>query len=412
VSTVAALLALLAAAYLGSFLVGTHGLRGRGLPSGAEYVAAGFLIGPAGLEVAGASVVDGFSPFAHVAVGWVALALGLDYGFTDGRRTPAGRLAGASVLALATGAAVAGLVAILLARLEGTGLLATRTQLLVAGGAGAVLAGTTRRSIAWVAERYGARGPLTELLADLSDADDLLPLVAAGLLLALDPAPAIAARFGWLGAAGLGAGLGVVLGLGAALLIRGDPRQDAAAAVLFGVSLLGIGLSVRAGLSAMVTSLFVGLVASAASGRRDALRALVHRAEHPIVVPALLLAGAMIDPRAHPHLLVLVLVALAARLVAKLAFGPAIAVGAPAARRAGPALGLALASSGPLAVCIGLSFALARPGPAGGAVLAIAAAGALAGEFVTPLPLRRTLRRAGEIEAATPAPGPAEEAAP
>jgi hypothetical protein len=412
VSTAAALLALLAAAYLGSFLVGTHGMRGRGLASGAEYVAAGFLLGPAGLGVVSAAVVDQFSPLAQVAVGWLGLALGLDFGWVDGRRTSARRLAGATALALATAIAVAAGVAAVLALVEGTAPLATREQLLVAGGAGAALAGTTRRSIAWASERFGARGPLTELLADLSDADDLVPVLAAGVLLALDAAPGIAGSVGWPGGFGIGAGLGLVLGLGAALLIRGDPRPEAAPAVLFGTSLVGIGLSVRSGLAALVTSLFLGIAASAASGRRAELRALAHRVEQPIVLPALLIAGASVDPRAHPQLLAVVAVALLARLAARAALAAAVAAAAPVARRAGPALATALSSSGPLAVCIGLSFALARPGPVGGTVLAVAAAAAVVGEFVTPFTLRRALGRAGEIEAATPAPAAGSEAAP
>ena len=48
------LMGLLVLSYLGSFLVGGRTVRGAGLPSGIEYVALGFVLGPQVLDMVGA----------------------------------------------------------------------------------------------------------------------------------------------------------------------------------------------------------------------------------------------------------------------------------------------------------------------------------------------------------------------
>jgi len=63
-------------------------------------------------------------------------------------------------------------------------------------------------------------------------------------------------------------------------------------------------------------------------------------------------------------------------------------------------VGLSLLSSGALSMSIGLVFALRFPGAVGDTVLVVAVLSATVGEFVGPVRLRRTLRMAGEIEAA------------
>jgi hypothetical protein len=322
-----------------------------------------------------------------VAVGWLALALGLSLGVRDGRRLGAGRVAGAAALALVTGGAVAAAVALALGApwtwpwpLE---------RLLLAGGAGAALAPSARDTLGGVAARLGARGPVTDLAGDLADTDDLVPVLATAVLFALAPGAPLAGR---LGAAGL--------------LVRLTPRREEAAAVLFGVSLVGIGLSARLGVSPLATGLALGVVAAAASGQRALLLPLARALDGAVALPALLLAGAMLDLRAHPALPLAALAGAAAALLAKVATGPALALGVPAAWRAGLPLSLARLSPGAFGVYVGLAFALRLPGPVGGAVLAAAAGAYLVGELVAPASLRRALARAGELPDAAPAAGP------
>ena len=66
------LMGLLVLSYIGSFLVGGRALRGVGLPSGAEYVALGFLLGPHVLGIVERSMLVSFEPIVQVALGWLA----------------------------------------------------------------------------------------------------------------------------------------------------------------------------------------------------------------------------------------------------------------------------------------------------------------------------------------------------
>jgi hypothetical protein len=313
-------------------------------------------------------------------------------------------VAGAAALALVTGGAVAAAVALALGApwtwpwpLE---------RLLLAGGAGAALAPSARDTLGGVAARLGARGPVTDLAGDLADTDDLVPVLATAVLFALAPGAPLAGRLGVAGAAGAGVAFGAGLGLAAGLLVRLTPRREEAAAVLFGVSLVGIGLSARLGVSPLATGLALGVVAAAASGQRALLLPLARALDGAVALPALLLAGAMLDLRAHPALPLAALAGAAAALLAKVATGPALALGVPAAWRAGLPLSLARLSPGAFGVYVGLAFALRLPGPVGGAVLAAAAGAYLVGELVAPASLRRALARAGELPDAAPAAGP------
>ncbi|MBK9519054.1 MAG: potassium transporter Kef [Anaeromyxobacter sp.] len=395
-TTLAAISALLAVAWVGAALVGRTAVG-----AGAVALLAGGALGPGGLGVVGPGLLEGAAPLAEVAVGWLAVALGVSAGVRDGRRIGPGRLAGATALALLTGLAVAAAVA----AASGATWPLPLEVILVAGGAGVALAPTARDALAGLATRLGARGPVTDLVCDLAESDDLLPVAATVVLFALVPGAPLAVRFGLAAAAAAGLVLGAVLGLAAALLVRLSPGRDQAAVALFGISLLGIGLSATLGVSSMATGLVLGLVAALLSGQAAALAGLARTLEGAVALPALVLAGALLDPGAHPGLLVVALAAGGAALLAKLLTGPALGLAEPAALRAGAALPVARLSPGPFGVFVGLAFALRLPGRAGATVLAAAACAFLAGELLAAPALRRALRLAGELPAPAPPPG-------
>jgi hypothetical protein len=135
---------------------------------------------------------------------------------------------------------------------------------------------------------------------------------------------------------------------------------------------------------------------------------MVAPTERPVLLPALLLAGAHLDFVASPKLPWIAAAAIGARLVGKVVVGWLLYASSKPARRAGPLVGLSLMSSGALAISIGLAFALRFPGPIGDTVLVVAAVSATFGEFVGPARLRRSLQAAGEIDnAAAQSPPPA-----
>jgi Kef-type K+ transport system membrane component KefB len=264
--------------------------------------------------------------------------------------------------------------------------------------------------VRWIVERHSARGPLADRLNELAHADHLLPLIAVACLFALEPTHAVAVHVPLRDWPALTVSLGLLLGAGAALLVRSNLPQDDAWAVLFGVSLIAIGTSARLALSTLTASFFMGVAVSLLSSQRRELRAMVAPTERPVLLPALLLAGARLDFRASPALPWIAAAAIGGRFVAKIVVGWVLALVSKPARQAGPLVGLSLMSSGALAMSIGLAFALRFPGAVGDTVLVVAAVAATVGEFVGPARLRRALQAAGEIDdgvAVTASPGAA-----
>jgi hypothetical protein len=393
VSSILVLVGLLALSYAGTFL-GGRTLRGAGLPSSVEYVALGLVLGPHLLGVVGGELVSTFEPLAQVALGWLALVIGLDFGRVGERRSSVGSMA----LGLAGTALTAGSVA------TAVWLYATRVRhapadlerVLLAGGIGATSAETTRHAIRWASERYNAEGKLTRLLQDFAHADDLVPLLAVAVLYSLAPVPL--ARFhlapwAWVAVT---IGFGAALGAMTAMHLGREPRIDQTWGVLLGMSVLGVGVAARLGISVLAVLFFMGWTTAALSRHRAALRAMMAPIERPVVLPALVLAGAHVDLQAAPGLAGVVAVAVGARIAAKLLFGLVVAL----PRGASPTLGAGLLSSGALSLGVALAFALRFPGPIGETVLAASFVTCLVGEALGPLALKRALRGAGEIAGA------------
>jgi hypothetical protein len=390
VSSILVLVGLLVLSYAGSFLARTLG--GAGLPSSVEYVALGLLLGPHVGGIVGHELVTTFEPLAQVALGWLAFVIGLDFGRTEKWRAgPAGMTLGLLSGAI-TGTAVAAAVWFYTTRLRHAP--ADLDHVLLAGGIGVTGAETTRHAIRWVAERYGAAGKLTKLLSDFAHADDLVPLIATAFLFALAPVPltrVVLVPWAWVGVT---VGFGVVLGAMTALHIGRELRVDQTWGVLLGMSVLGLGIAARLGMSVLTVLFFMGFTTAALSRHRAALRAMVAPIERPIVLPALVLAGAHVDFHAMPGLAGIIAVAVGARFVTKMIFGAAIAL----PYRASPLLGVGLLPTGSLSVGLGLAFAIRFPGPVGEAVLAAAFVACLVGDLAGPLVLRRVLVGAGEID--------------
>jgi Kef-type K+ transport system membrane component KefB len=402
------LVGLLVLSYLGSFLMTRRTVGSAGLPSGVEYAALGFVLGPQALGIVGAKDLTSFEPVVQVAIGWLAFAVGMDFGFVTERRIRLGSLIVGSFGALLTGAAVGAAVWFSTGALPGG--LTPMQRVVVAAGTGAACSETTRYAIHWVGERYGARGSLSHLLNELAHADSVFPLVAVALIFALEPTQEIGLRVPLRDWPAITIGLGVMLGAGAAMLLRSEMPIEDTWGVLFGVSLLAIGTAARLGLSTLTTSFFMGLAVSAMSTHRVELRAMVGPTERPVLLPALLLAGARLDFRATPALPWIAAAAIGARFLAKIVVGWVLMGASPAARRGGPLVGLSLMSSGALAMCIGLAFALHFPGPVGDSVLVVAVLSAVVGEFVGPPRIRRSLLAAGEIREGTARTPPPERA--
>jgi uncharacterized membrane protein YczE len=265
--------------------------------------------------------------------------------------------------------------------------------MILAGAMGLVLCETTRHAVRWVVERYAAEGPLADLLGDLSDADDAVPLVLMAVLFAFAPGgPDIGLGL----RVGLPLAAGVTLGLIAALLLRYERRLHESWGLLLGIALLGIGVASRVELSTLSLAFAMGVTLVVALADRAEIRAMVDATERPVLLPVLLLAGASIDLRVGTPLLVVAAVGLLARLLGK----QLVSIPMARARGARPArawLGLAALPAGAVTMSLGLACRYRLDGPLGDAVLLAAAASVLLGELLGPLAVRQALLRSGEI---------------
>ncbi len=406
-NTIVVLMALLLLSYLGSFLASGRGLRATaGLPSGSELIVLGIIAGPLVFGAVTRSSLESFDPLLYVATGWIALSIGLNYGHVDDRRVPLGRMVAGISLSLLCGGIVA--VGVWLS-IPFVATMDATSRLLLAGGMGAACAETTRLAMQWVVERYDAKGPLTELLSDLSQSDEVVPIGVLALLYSLRPPAHATVNLPPLGWAGATVVVGVLLGIATAALLARDLRTGESWGTILGTSLMTIGLAARLDLAAITAMFSLGATIAVGSRHQRDIQQMVSTTERAVMMPALVLAGARIDPSNIGRLGLLIPIALLLRFGAKFAVGFALRSSQPAAKGAPPLLGLGLVSSGGMTICIGLALALRFPGAVGDTVLATAVAVTLAGELAGPLALRRVLVSTGEIVEPAPISAPVEE---
>ena len=392
------LLGLLILAYLGSVLVAGRTIRGFGLPSGAEYLVLGVVLGPHLLGVVQRSTVKDFEPLLGAAAAWLAFVAGLGFSIVGERRV---RLRGA-VLGVVSASFVAGLVGgALFFALGALDALSPAERLPAALGAGAVSCESTRQAVRWIVERHGARGPVSDAMADIARTSALVPVLVLGAMFAM-ASDAPLERLAAPARLCVGAALGLSLGVMAAVLLGREFRRDESWGLLLGTTLLAAGVTTRLGLSAMTTLFVMGLTLSFVSRHRFEIKLMVEPTEKPVMLPVVLFVGAYVDFDAVAWLPALVAVALAARVAAELVRGVAFTKLVQGAKGAGPLIGLGLASTGSISLAVAFSAFIRLPGAASSLVLAIAAASLVFGEMVAPALLRRALERAGETRAVAP----------
>jgi len=400
VNGIAFLLGLMVLSYVGSILVGGRAIRGFGLASGAEYLVLGFVLGPQVLSVVNHSLIDTFQPVVLVGVSWLGLVLGVSYLRVGMRAVPLTHV----LLGIALSAVVSACVsATVLFTAERLTKLRHLEIVAFAAVSGLVCSETTRHSVRWIAERHGAKGPLADLAADTARASALFSCVALSAVYAWLPGAALPA-FSVLGRVGITLALGGVLGATATLLLGREFRRDESWGILLGTSLLGTGAAARLGLSPITATFAMGLTLALVSRHRLEIKAMVTPTEKPVLLPVILLAGAYVNVKLPPALLLLVAGALVVKVGARVLSGSALSLAVPAARGVGLEFGVSMLSSGALGLAVALAFSLRHPGVVSDAVLLLAAVGVLIGEWLGPAALRRALTVVGEIQPEEPPP--------
>jgi hypothetical protein len=395
-SGIGPLLGLLVLAYVGSMLVSGRTIRGFGLPSGAEYLVLGVVVGPHALGIFTRSTISAFEPIFVLGASWLALVAGIGYGIVGQRRIHFGRALVGVATALGVAAGVAALLELALHELD---VLLPSERRNAALFSGIICSETTRHMVRWVVERYGARGPISDCVADMARASALVPLMGLGWILSSAPHSPLS-HFGALERLGVTAGIGVVLGLVALVLLGREFRRDESWGLLLGTSVLGAGLSAKLGLSSMATLFVMGLTVSLLSRHRLEIRFMVQPTEKPVMLPVVLAVGACVTFNV-PKLGFIVAAALAARLAVEIARGLVLALVLPAVRPVWAEVALGMTSTGALTLAAAFTLHVRSPGASSDVVLAIAAASVLLGEAVGPALLRRAITQSGEAHAAS-----------
>jgi NhaP-type Na+/H+ or K+/H+ antiporter len=386
----------IAALYLGK------GAQRIKLPSIIGYMTLGAILGPSVAHVLSEELQSNLGFINDVALGFVALSIGLELSFGALRRQ------GSAILWIILSESIFTALVVTLA----LGFLTGNWAFAVLFGA--IAPASAPAGTVAIIQEYRAKGPLTQALYSVVGFDDGLGIVIFGFASAIAVQLLSAASFSAeilitplleiAGSIGVGAILGVV---GGALAARLPSKRDTLTLV-FGVVLLASGLSAAFHLSLILTNLVIGIALVNSQSQRTSR----HVGESiSAVMPLLftlffLLAGAHLDIAALPALGVIGLVYIAGRsfgLIGGAWIGSAIGR-APKTIRDNLGLGI-LSQAG---VAIGLALYVQRTfsqyGETGAwigtTIITTVTATSVVFEIVGPILTRIALTRAGEIPTA------------
>lgn len=381
-------------------LAAGHGAQLLRLPEVSGYLLVGVLIGPSALDLVTHDSLGTLGFLSEVALGLILFSIGSI--FEAGHFSRVGR----GVIQITLGETL------LVFALVSGGMLALGQTLPAALLLGVIAMETAPATTLMVLREYDARGPMSDRLLALIALNNMLVLVAfgvvaAGLTLA---APATdgwlllgyRATYGLLWSTAGSVALGILLGL----LVdawAGRAREAGEAMILvMGVVLVAVGAARALGLSPLFATLAVGATVANTSHHGEHLLKALGRADPPLYAAFFVLAGAELRLGSLAGVGAAGVVYVALRLVGKVS-GARLALrrqDVPEVVRR--QLGLCLLSSSSLAIGLTIQVRSAFPSAAA-AVTGIVLAGVLVFEIVGPLLIRRALLRAGEAQT-TPAP--------
>jgi hypothetical protein len=390
------LLVLLVVAYIGGHWADAPGKRAFGSASGIEYVVLGLVLGPQVLGSLDDQLLLTFEPVSLLALGWIALGYGAEVGAVGDQGVRMGPVLCGLLLTML----IAGLTALSVYWLAWW--IPQGERALLSAGVGLVSAQSARDAVVWMGDRFGAEGPLQRWLLDFSRADDAPVMLSLPFLFAAfhPPQSLAGVQLGWPPIACGSLLFGALLGLIAAWLISFSASRVERWTILLGGAFLVVGATGSLGLSSMGCSFAFGAVLSLRVKNTGQVREKLLSTEGPVLLPALVLAGAhLAPPRGQGDWLVLAC-ASAARVAVTVLGGGVFALAARRPRQVRNYFGVGLLSSGTLSVIVGFALLLRFDGEAGRSALTAAFLGTLLGELVGTPALRRALIESGELSAA------------
>lgn len=378
------------------------------LPSIIGYMVVGVLLGPSLLELLSEGVQEEISFITDVALGFVALTIGLELSFNSLRKQ-----GWAIVLIIVTESLLA------FAVVTGAVLLLTR-NLPMALLFGAIAPASAPAGTVAVIQEYRARGPLTKALYSVVGFDDGLGIIifgfasaiAVGLLEAqTGAAPYSAGKLlvEPLQEIGTSIGVGVAVGILYSVLVRRLKSGSDIFILSTGIVFLVVGASELLHMSLILTNMVVGIVAVNGLPNRvtEHIRSGVGGVMPLLFVLFFVLAGANLHVSALPGLGLLGLVYMVGRsagLVSGASLGATLGRADSVLRKY---LGLGILSQA--GVAIGLALAVKQDftplgelgAEIGATVITTITATSIIFELIGPILTKRALGAAGEIESDT-----------
>lgn len=355
---------------------------------GVEYLLLGVVLGPRMTGMIGSSAVATLFPFFSVVLGVVGFRTGL---LLHGPSRSLRRAVPGVVSALFVGASITGLT---LWAVDGLGLDISRPHWF-AIELGAVAMTANETLVRWSADRFGARGAVSELLVSTAAAMNVVAVLAFGATLAVSRAATNADPLGLGGFEWflLCIGLGLVTGLFHNFFVAradGDDRQFLA---VVGVLMFGSGVAYALGLSPLFVTVIAGYLVGASRPEGGGLAKMVERLEPPLEVVLLFAMGILLEPMWGASWVIVALFPIARVLM--ISFGVWLGlrvVRAPRVVRPGSAL----VGVGILGVAISLDFALVNR-EASALVINALIAGLVLTDLIAVPALRHVLADAGEL---------------
>jgi Kef-type K+ transport system membrane component KefB len=365
------------------------------IPEVTGYLFVGMLIGPTGLNLVTAENRETLQFLSEVALGLILFSIGAIFRAETLRLI--GRRVATITLAETTGAFILVLVA----------MLAVGIPLPAALLLGVIAMETAPATTLMVLHEYDARGPLTDTLLALVAFNNMVVLIAFGIIAAivtLFGGPAAGGGlasllyssvfglvWGVLGSLALGAVLGLLLDVWADRVSESGEIMILAV----GIVLVAVGGARWLGLSPLFTTLALGATTVNASHRIDDLSSALGQADPPLYAAFFVLAGAELRPEALTGIGAVGFLFVLSRVLGKMvgAYLSAKRMNLPAQVRRH--LGLCLVSSSSLA--IGLTIQVREQFPQyAEQITGLVLAAVIVFEIAGPLLTRVALIRAGE----------------
>ena len=373
-----ALLIAVAAAYLAAHVAFDWLARRFLVVSAAEYLVLGILLGPQVSGVLSRPLLDSLVPVVTLALGWIAVIVGMQFELRRLIEIPARRFRIAFSESALTFTIVAGLEYFALAW---GGVAIDPVVLVAAATLGAMAVTSSGVGIAVASRVLGTRGPVVEQLELSSAVNGFTAIAIFGLLLCFHHAPLPAARplttTEW---AVVSVALGVVGGALFHVFLGETPESDRLFVALVGGIVLVSGAATYLRLSPLLSGVFFGIVLVNTSTAPQRFTEALQRVEQPFYYILLVLGGAVWQP-SHRAWLLAVALFVAARALSKIGSSRLAARANDALGELGPNWGRALLGQGRVALAIGVNVLHQEDAPYRNLIFTAAIASILLTEF-------------------------------